>query len=153
MATLNWFICVYIVDIFLCWSEIKNHKRKHSAKTNLPMGTNCAPLLPDLFLYSYQINFIHELLKNNEKKLVPFFNFTFGYIDDDVWWLCSSHLAHWAWIKGYHKHRLVWPTPMIWHCYYTTKHIISIITLPFRLSVNCNKHVDIKFSVHDASLE
>jgi hypothetical protein len=48
------------------------------------MGTNCALLLPDLFLYSYQINFIHELLKNNEKKLVPFFNFTFGYIDDDV---------------------------------------------------------------------
>jgi len=49
------------------------------------MGTSCVTLLPDLFLYSYEANVIHELLKKNEKKLVPFFNFTFDYIDDDAW--------------------------------------------------------------------
>ena len=47
-----------------------------------PMGTNYAPLHPDLFLYSYEADFIHGLLKKNEKKLARTFNFTFRYIDD-----------------------------------------------------------------------
>jgi hypothetical protein len=46
------------------------------------MGTNCAPLLADLFLYSYEADFIQGLLKKNEKKLARSFNFTFRYIDD-----------------------------------------------------------------------
>ena len=46
------------------------------------MGTNCAPLLADLFLYSYKADFIEGLLKKNEKKLARSFNFTFCYIDD-----------------------------------------------------------------------
>jgi hypothetical protein len=41
----------------------------------LPMCTNCAPLLVDLFLYSYEADFIRGLLKKNE-------NFTVRYIDD-----------------------------------------------------------------------
>ena len=46
------------------------------------MGTNCASLLADLFLYSYEADFIQGLLKKNEKKLARSFNFTFRYIDD-----------------------------------------------------------------------
>jgi hypothetical protein len=38
------------------------------------MDTNSAPLLDDLFLYSYEADFIQELLKKNEKKL----KFTMG---------------------------------------------------------------------------
>ena len=34
----------------------------------IPMGTNCSSS-PDLFLYSYEADFIHGLLKKNEKKL------------------------------------------------------------------------------------
>jgi hypothetical protein len=45
----------------------------------IPMGTNCAPFLVDLFLYSYQTDFIKVLVK---KKLTRSFNFTFRYIDD-----------------------------------------------------------------------
>ena len=41
-----------------------------------------APLLVDLFLYSYEVDFIQGLLKKNEKKLARSFNFTFRYIDD-----------------------------------------------------------------------
>ena len=48
----------------------------------IPMGTNCAPLLADLFLYSYEEDFIQGLLKKNEKKLARSFNFTFRYIDN-----------------------------------------------------------------------
>ena len=36
---------------------------------DIPMGTNCALLLADLFVYSYEADFILGLLKKNEKKL------------------------------------------------------------------------------------
>jgi hypothetical protein len=48
----------------------------------IPMGTNCAPLLADLFLYSYEADFIDGLLKQKQKKLAHSFNFSFRYIDD-----------------------------------------------------------------------
>jgi hypothetical protein len=35
-----------------------------------PFGTSCTPLLADLFLYSYESDFIHGLLKKNDKKLL-----------------------------------------------------------------------------------
>jgi hypothetical protein len=50
----------------------------------IPMGTNCAPLLADLFLYSYEVDFIQGLLKKNEKKLARSFNIKFRYIDDGL---------------------------------------------------------------------
>jgi hypothetical protein len=46
------------------------------------MGTNCAPLLADLFLYSYEAEFIQKLLHEKKKSLAVAFNSTFRYIDD-----------------------------------------------------------------------
>jgi hypothetical protein len=37
-------------------------------QVGIPMGTNCAPLLADLFLYLYEADFIQGLLKKNEKR-------------------------------------------------------------------------------------
>ena len=48
----------------------------------IPMGTNCAPLLADLFLYSYEADFIQGLIKDKKKNLALSFNLTFRYIDD-----------------------------------------------------------------------
>ena len=48
----------------------------------IPMGTNCAPLLADIFLYSYEEEFIQSLLSTGKKKLASQFNFTYRYIDD-----------------------------------------------------------------------
>ena len=45
------------------------------------MGTNCAPLLADLFLHSYEADFIDRLLKNKDKKIASSFNLSFRYID------------------------------------------------------------------------
>ena len=42
----------------------------------IPMGTNCAPLLADIFLYSYKAEFIQSLLLTGRKRLVSQFNFT-----------------------------------------------------------------------------
>ena len=48
----------------------------------IPMGTNCAPLLADLFLYSYEVEFIQTLIKSSERHLAKSFCFTYRYIDD-----------------------------------------------------------------------
>ena len=35
----------------------------------IPMGTNCAPLLADLFLYSYENEFLDKLIKEGKRKV------------------------------------------------------------------------------------
>ena len=46
------------------------------------MGTNCAPLLGDIFLYSYEADFIQTLFSTGKKQLAYRFNLTYRYIDD-----------------------------------------------------------------------
>ena len=46
----------------------------------IPMGTNCAPLLANIFLYSYEAEFIQSLLSTGRKKIAS--QFTYRYIDD-----------------------------------------------------------------------
>ena len=48
----------------------------------IPMGTNCAPLLADLFLYSYKNKFLDKLIKEGKRKLARKFNLSYRYIDD-----------------------------------------------------------------------
>ena len=45
------------------------------------MGTNCTPLLADLFLHADEVDFLQELLKNKDRKLAHTFNSSFRYID------------------------------------------------------------------------
>ena len=48
----------------------------------IPMDANCAPLLADLFLCSYEAEFVQNLLKAGKTHLAQQFNFTYRYIDD-----------------------------------------------------------------------
>ena len=48
----------------------------------IPMRTNCAPLLADLFLYSYENEFLDKLIKKGKRKLARKFNLSYRYIDD-----------------------------------------------------------------------
>ena len=48
----------------------------------ITVGTNCAPLLADIFLYSYETEFIQTLLSTGINQLASRFNFTYRYIDD-----------------------------------------------------------------------
>ena len=43
----------------------------------IPMGTNCASLLADLVLYSYEAEFVQSLLQAGKKHLAHQFNFTY----------------------------------------------------------------------------
>ena len=48
----------------------------------IPMGTNCAPLVADLFLFCYERDFILSLSDNNQADIIEAFNFTSRYLDD-----------------------------------------------------------------------
>ena len=48
----------------------------------IPMGTNCAPLLADLFLYSYENEFLDNMIKSGRRRLARSFNLCYRYIDD-----------------------------------------------------------------------
>ena len=48
----------------------------------IPMGTNCAPLLADLFLYSYENELWDKLIKDSKRKVARKFNLSYRYIDD-----------------------------------------------------------------------
>ena len=48
----------------------------------IPMGTNCAPLIADLFLYCYERDFMSNLQKSERFDLIDKFNDTSRYIDN-----------------------------------------------------------------------
>ena len=47
-----------------------------------PLGTNYAPLLADLFLYSYENEFLDKLIEGGKRELARKFNLSYRYIDD-----------------------------------------------------------------------
>ena len=54
--------------------------------TNIPdiqnFGTNCAPLVADLFLFCYERDFMLSLSYNNQTDIIEAFNSTSRYLDD-----------------------------------------------------------------------
>ena len=48
----------------------------------IPMGTNCAPLVADLFLFCYERDFMLSLSDNNQADVIEAFNSTSRYLDD-----------------------------------------------------------------------
>ena len=48
----------------------------------IPMGTNCAPLVADLFLYCYEREFMDSLNHDNQADVIEAFNSTSRYLDD-----------------------------------------------------------------------
>ena len=46
------------------------------------MGTNCAPLVADLFLFCYERDLMKSLSPENQADIIEAFNFTSRYLDD-----------------------------------------------------------------------
>ena len=46
------------------------------------MGTNCAPLVADSFLFCYERDFMLSLSDNNQADIIEAFNSTSRYLDD-----------------------------------------------------------------------
>ena len=48
----------------------------------ISMGTNCVPSLADLFLCSYENEFLNKLIKEGKRKVARKFNLSYRYIDE-----------------------------------------------------------------------
>ena len=48
----------------------------------IPMGTNCAPLVADLFLFCYDRDFMKSLSRENQADIIEASNSTSRYLDD-----------------------------------------------------------------------
>ena len=48
----------------------------------IPMDTNCAPLVADLFLFCYERDFMNNLSSDNQADIIKAFNSTSRYLDD-----------------------------------------------------------------------
>ena len=48
----------------------------------IPMGTNCAPLVADWFLFCYERDFMKYLSSDNQADVIKPFNSTSRYLDD-----------------------------------------------------------------------
>ena len=46
------------------------------------MGTNCAPLIAELFLFCYERDFMASLPYNKEAEIIQAFNSTYRYLDN-----------------------------------------------------------------------
>ena len=68
----------YLLDNFYIrfWTKL------YRQIVGIPMGTNCAPLVADLFLYCYERNFMDSLNHNNQADIIEAFNSTSRYLDD-----------------------------------------------------------------------
>ena len=46
------------------------------------MGTNCAPLVADLFLFCYERDFMMPLSDDKKAEIIEAFDSTYRYLDD-----------------------------------------------------------------------
>ena len=68
---------VYLLDNIFKRFETKVYTQTIS----IPMGTNCVPLVGDLFLFCYERDFTF-LSRENQTDITEAFNSTSGYLDD-----------------------------------------------------------------------
>ena len=81
----------------------------------IPMGTNCAPLLADLFLYSYENEFLDNMIKSGHRRLARSFNLCYRYIDDLIVFNNKKFLDYLSWLLRKLINQITWQTTLISH--------------------------------------
>ena len=61
---------------------IKFGTKLYRQTIGFPMGTNCTPLVADLFLFCYKRDFMKSLSRENQADIIEAFNSTSRYLDD-----------------------------------------------------------------------
>ena len=62
--------------------DAKRDSKLYRQIVGIPMGTNCAPLVADLFLFCYERDFMLSLSEENQSGIIEAFNSTSRYLDD-----------------------------------------------------------------------
>ena len=69
---------IYLLDNIY----IRFGSKLYRQTAGIPMGTNCAPLVADLFLFCYERDFMMSITKEKRYDLEDAFNSTSRYLDD-----------------------------------------------------------------------
>ena len=75
---------MYVTPYHFSWAIfiILFGTRLYRQIVGIPMGTNCAPLVADLFLFRYERDFMKDLSNDNQTDTIKAFNSTSRYLDD-----------------------------------------------------------------------
>ena len=73
---------IFRVNRAMCVQSFPKAFHSDQQIVGIPMGTNCAPLIADLFLYCYEREFMSTLQKPKRFDLIDKFNVTSRYLDD-----------------------------------------------------------------------
>ena len=80
---------IYLLDNIY----IRFGSKLYRQNVGIPMGTNCAPLVADLFLFCYERGFMKSPTKEKRYDLIDAFNSTSRYLDD-LLNIDSIHFEH-----------------------------------------------------------
>ena len=62
--------------------RVKKSVMLYRQTIGIPMGTNCAPLVADWFLFCYERDFMKSLSREDQADIIEAFNSTSRYLDD-----------------------------------------------------------------------
>ena len=75
-------VCLFSVsECFSCPLRIFGTKLYRQI-VGIPMGSNCAPLVTDLFLFCFERDFMKDFSSDNQADVIKAFNSTSRYLDD-----------------------------------------------------------------------
>ena len=67
---------------FKPWFEIRFGTKLYRQTIGISMGTNCGPLVADLFPFCYVRDFMKSLSRENQADIIEVFNSTLRYLHD-----------------------------------------------------------------------
>ena len=73
---------MYVTSFFLDNIYIRFGTKLYRQIVGIPMGSNCAPLVADLFLFCYERDFMKDLSSDNQADVIKAFNSTSRYLND-----------------------------------------------------------------------
>ena len=68
----------FLLNNIFIWFGTKLYRQV----VGIPLGTNCAPLVADLFLFCYERDFMMSLFDDKQVDVIDAFNSTSRYLDD-----------------------------------------------------------------------
>ena len=74
--------CTWYADLFVGIYFIRIGTKLYRQVVGIPMGTNYAPLVADLFLFCYERDFMMSLSDDKQADIIDAFNTTSRYLDD-----------------------------------------------------------------------
>ena len=83
LFTLNDMFCCHVrkcMMLSIIFSTIAS--KLYRQIVGIPMGTNCAPLVAELFLFCYERDFMLSLSYKNQSDIIEAFNPTSRYLDN-----------------------------------------------------------------------